>query len=189
MYRLSRPSVAALREFIARQSERLAFQSAGTIPDPPLPGFHANQGMAQVGSGRAAFEAAREAVRNWKMFPGGWVDVEANGQPVHLGQTVAVVAPCLGIWTVNCCRVVDVTDAGRTFAFTYATTDQHALAGAERFELEWRDDDSVWFGIHAIARPRDWRVWLAYPHLRRLQRRFAIESPRAVQRAIEGSVP
>ncbi len=184
MYLLRPPSIDRLNEFIARQSARPVYQQEAEIADPPPPGFHANRGAACIGRGQQDFLDAREGVRQWRMFPEEWVRVEAQGQPVHLGQTVAVIAPCLGVWTVNCCRVVEVTDAERTFAFTYATTDEHALAGAERFQLEWRPDDSVWFGIHAIARPRDAAVWLVFPWFRHLQRRFAVKSPQALQRAI-----
>lgn len=184
MYLRLHPHRDLLQQFIAAQSGRPVFQESAEIPDPPPAGFYANRGSGAVGRGQTAFLLARSAVQQWRMFPVDWVQVESGGVPVHVGQTVAVVARCLGIWTANCCRVVDVTDGEREYAFTYATTDQHALAGAERFHLEWRADDTVWFSIHAVARPRDWVVWLAYPQLRRLQRRFAVESPAALRRAI-----
>jgi hypothetical protein len=43
----------------------------------------------------------------------------------------------------------------------------------------------VWFGIHAVARPRDLVVWLAFPWLLRLQRRFVREAPEAIRRGVD----
>lgn len=184
MYRLTRPSPEQLRDLIARQSLQPVYQAGGTIPDPPPAGFRINRGSACVGRGGADFAAAREAVRRWQMFPPEWVQLESLGAAAHAGQTVAVVARCLGLWTANCCRVVHVDERERGYAFTYATTDQHAIEGAERFAVEWREDDSVWFDIHAVFRPRDACVWLAYPPMRRLQRRFLEEAPARVARLV-----
>jgi len=119
------------------------------------------------------------------MFPSDWVRIETAEETVSVGVTAAVIAPCLGVWTINCCRVVDVVETDRRFAFTYATTDEHSLAGAEEFALEWREDDTVWFRIHAVARPRDWLSRLGWLVVRRLQKRFARDAPLAVERAVE----
>jgi uncharacterized protein (UPF0548 family) len=140
--------------------------------------------LSPVGRGEADYRAAVEAVQQWEMFPH-WVQIDTVGEPVRLGQIAAVTARCCGVWAVNCSRVVDVTLQARQFAFTYATTDEHAMSGAERFWLEWGEDDAVWFGVHSISRPRDWCVWLALPALRHIQQRFAADAPVAVRRAIE----
>ena len=185
MYRLRPPSADQIRAFIAQEAIRPAYPVAAEVPDPPPRGFRANRGGGLIGRGSDDFATARSAMRERKMFPGGWVWVESDGQPVHLGQTVAVIAPSLGLWTMNCCRVTDVTDTDRTFAFTYATTAGHGMAGAERFRVEWRADDTVWFDVYSIARPRDLLIWLGYPLLRHLQKRFAAEAPLALRRAVE----
>ena len=184
MYSILTPTADEIEAYRLSQIVRPVFQSDGEIPDPPPLGFHSNRGSDVVGTGEADFHAAVDALRCWKMFPGGWVRVEAGGEQLHLGQTVAVVARCCGLWSVNCCRVVDVTSTDRSFAFTYATTDQHAFEGAERFWVEWRCDDSVWFVLHSIARPRDLVVRIALPLLKRRQRRFLAESPIAVRRVV-----
>ena len=188
MYLLHRPTPAEVSRYRDSQRGRPVFQRQGDIPDPPPPGFHANRGSTRVGLGSANFEAACDAVRRWEMFPGDWLSVDTHGETVACGVTAAVVARCLGIWTVNCCRVVDVQESDRRFAFTYATTDQHALEGAERFTVDWRGDDTVWFSINAIARPCDWIVRVGLPLVKRLQRRFAVESPQAVERSIKRRV-
>jgi alpha-ketoglutarate-dependent taurine dioxygenase len=41
----------------------------------------------------------------------------------------------------------------RRFAFAYGTLAEHAESGEERFQVEWREDDSVWYDILAFSRP------------------------------------
>ncbi|MBI3887105.1 MAG: DUF1990 family protein, partial [Opitutae bacterium] len=56
----------------------------------------------------------------------------------------------------------------------------------ERFTVEWRADDTVWYDLRAFSRPRYWPVRLAKPLARRLQRRFVADSKLAMQRAAGG---
>ena len=61
------------------------------------------------------------------------------------------------------------------------------LSGEERFEVVLGPrEGSVWFDLLAISRPRApaWR--LGYPLIRRIQRRFAPASLRAMARALDG---
>ncbi|MFV0444142.1 MAG: DUF1990 family protein [Planctomycetaceae bacterium] len=186
MYSLTRPTAAAIFQWKQGQLSRPVFPIGGRIPEPPPPGFRANRGSGCVGQGAATFNAAVDALLYWEMFPPDWVQVDAGGEPARLGQTVAVIARCWGVWTVNCCRVTFLQRSDRRQTLIYSTTDQHAVEGAEEFCVEHRPDDSVWFTIHAVARPRDAVVWLAFSKFRQLQRRFALESPATLRRAAEG---
>lgn len=58
-------------------------------------------------------------------------------------------------------------------------------SGEERFLVEWRDDDSVWYDILAFSRPGHFLAAATYPAARFYQRQFAKQSMRAVQAAVE----
>lgn len=185
MYSLTRPTQDAVTEMRRREATRPVFQEHGEIPERPPPGYRPNVGAGPVGVGESDFRAAIDAVRQWEMFPGGWVTVETGGESAVVGQIAAAVARCFGVWVVNCCRVVYLAETARRFEFTYVTTAGHALRGAERFRVDWRDDDSVWFEVHSISRPREWTAWVVRPQLVALQTRFVQEAVAAVRRGVE----
>ena len=88
------------------------------------------------------------------------------------------------------CRVVQVVEERgpvEEYAFSYGTLPGHLLDGEERFAVRWdRRDDSVWYDLLAFSRPSSVVSQLAYPMIRRAQRRFAPDSLRAMARAVEG---
>lgn len=185
MYSLSRPDPLTIERFIRQREAAPAFQSTGGIPQPAPTGFRFNHGTGPLGTGMKTFQAARDAMRDWQMFPP-WAYVRHFDRPPTAGQTVAVTAQCLGVWTTDCCRIVDVTDRENCFAFTYATVEDHAVSGAERFAV-YRDraTDRVTYEVASIARPSHWIIWVAYYWFRRIQKRFARESPAVLRAAVE----
>lgn len=72
----------------------------------------------------------------------------------------------------------------RRFAFAYGTLPEHAESGEERFQVEWRDDDSVWYDIFAYSRPNQLFSRIAYPYVRRKQKQFARDSMRTMKAAV-----
>ena len=59
----------------------------------------------------------------------------------------------------------------------------------ERFTVEWnRADDSVWYDLWSFSRPGHPLARLAGPYVRRLQRRFAEDSLRAMAEACRGGL-
>ena len=56
----------------------------------------------------------------------------------------------------------------------------HVERGEERFTIEWQADDSVWYDILAFSRPQHLIAKLAFPYVRRLQKRFAMDSLNAM---------
>jgi uncharacterized protein (UPF0548 family) len=50
-------------------------------------------------------------------------------------------------------------------------------------------DGSVWYDLRAFSRPRYWLVRLTKPLARGLQRRYAVESMAAMQRAVAEALP
>ena len=50
--------------------------------------------------------------------------------------------------------------------------------------IEWHSDDTVWYDLLAFSRAGHWLIWLGYPCVRRLQRRFALASLAAMVRTV-----
>jgi uncharacterized protein (UPF0548 family) len=121
------------------------------------------------------------------MFDLGWVRLFPSDTPIDLGATVAVVVNHLGFWSMNACRIVYLVEESGPLArygFAYGTLADHAERGEERFTVEWdRQDDSVWYDILAVSKPGS-LARLAFPYARRLQKRFANDSKKAIMRAV-----
>ena len=125
------------------------------------------------------------------MFHVGWVELCWPSAPIVPGTTVAVLARTLGVWTLNACRVVYVVEEScevDRFGFAYGTLLDHAESGEERFTVEYRHaDDSVMYDLLAFSRPRKVYAKLGRFYSRRLQRKFARDSLRAMERAAKSS--
>jgi uncharacterized protein (UPF0548 family) len=190
--RLSRPGDAAARAFVARQAEVPAsFAGAagpGSGPDGPAPpGFDLDRRRLRLGEGERCFAAACDAVRRWRPFDLGWVDLVPADAPFALGTVVATRTRVCGLWWLNACRVVALEDGAvggrRRFGFAYATLEGHVERGEERFRIELDESGAVWYELAAVSRPAHWLTRLAYPWVRRLQRRFALDSLDTMARA------
>ena len=187
-----RPSAAELAAFLANQAtadfgyrERGATQSNDARPA----GYDVDHNRMRLGTGDAAFAAACAALRAWRMFPGPWTCIAPDHAPLRVGQTLAMQARAFGLWWVNGCRIVYVIEEStpvRRFGFAYGTLGAHVEQGEERFSVELHADGAVWYDLRAFSRPRFWLVRLAKPLARRLQRRFVLESQRAMRAAVDG---
>ena len=89
-----------------------------------------------------------------------------------------------GFWSFHVGRVVycdHETGPVESHALGWGTLPDHGLRGEERFAVEHhRGNDTVWYDVLAISRPR-LPGRLAAPWLRRLQGRFARDSLAAMQ--------
>ena len=142
----------------------------------------------RIVEGGETFDRAVAALRAWKMFDVRWVRIFPPGAPIEAGTTVAVLARHYGLWSLNACRIVyliEEDDGGvRRSGFAYGTLPGHAGSGEERFTVEQRrDDGSVSYDLYAFSRPNNLLARAGYPLARRLQRRFARDSLRAMVRA------
>jgi uncharacterized protein (UPF0548 family) len=101
---------------------------------------------------------------------------------------VAVLAHVFGFWSLNTCRIVYVVDDEgpvKRYGFAYGTLPEHVESGEERFMVEWdQENASVWYDILAFSRPNQFLACLAYPLVRRLQKRFARDSAAAMLTAV-----
>jgi uncharacterized protein (UPF0548 family) len=190
MWQLSRPTPAHIAAFRAAQRALpFSYPCVGATREPgePPAGYDHDHNRQRLGAGAAAFAAARDAIGAWRMFPPPLATIEPAGLPIAEGEVAGVVLRTFGVWFLAAARIVYVIDEPRRFGFAYGTLPGHPEAGEERFLVEWLADDTVWYDIDAISRPRYWAARLAYPLARRLQRRFVRLSKAAMAGAVAAS--
>lgn len=188
---LTRPSEARILAFLSRQRElTYSYPDVGSTFCTPPAGYVVDHNRIPLGRGAEVFARAREALRGWAMSRLGWVEVWPPGAPVEVGTDVALLARVLGAWALFGCRIVRVAEERgpvEEFGFCYGTLPGHVLAGEERFAVRWdHADDSVWYDLLAYSRPSGIVARLAYPLIRRNQKRFAPESLKAMASAVKG---
>ena len=141
-----------------------------------------------MGHGEITFARAKQALRNWKQFDLGWVELHPQGAPVEPGTVVAVLVRHLGFWSLNGCRIVAVFDQEETkYGFAYGTLTNHAELGEEVFEVSIHPaSQEVIYRIRAVSRVRALGARAGYPFTRFLQERFRRDSITAMQHALSG---
>lgn len=192
MWFLKKPSQDRIRTFRALQclqpfSYREVGSSQGQAPD----GYDFDRSRTRLGTGRAVFQAACGALKQWRMFPSPWTEIHPANTPVRTGNVVVVLAHVFGLWWMNACRIVYVveeTEPVRSFGFAYGTLPGHVESGEERFTVQWDQDDVVWYDLRAFSRPHYWPVRLCYRLTRRLQKRFVVESHASMLQAVTESL-
>jgi len=188
MFRFSRPAKAEIERFLAAQDRApFSYPEVGASRNKTAPhGYTVDHNRALLGSGEGAFERAKAAIREWRMFDFPWLELCFPDTPIEPGKTVAVLASHFGFWSLNPSRIVYVVDEAeplRRYGFAYGTLRGHAELGEERFTVEHQPEDSVWYDILAFSRPSP-LVRLANPIARQMQRRFQRDSMNAMQRAV-----
>jgi uncharacterized protein (UPF0548 family) len=191
VFLLAQPSDEQLRNTIAAQrTAEFTYPFVGATRHGAGPaGYNRDLNRIRLGSGEATYDRAIDAMRHWKQFDFGWMRLCWPDAPIEAGATVVVLAAMPAIWSLNACRVVYTVDEDdghtRRFGFAYGTLPAHVARGEERFLVEWnRADDSVWYSILALSRPKHPLAWLGYPVSRLMQRRFARSSKAAMLRAL-----
>ena len=194
MVSFQKPAVDSIRRFIAEQAKLdFSYSAVGASAATPPAGFVVDRTRIKLGEGEAVYESASAALRRWDHFRLGWVDVWSPETPLEAGEVVAVMGRALGLWWLNCCRIVYVvneTGPIRKFGFAYGTLPGHVESGEERFVIEWNQgDNSVWYDILAFSRPSQVLIRLGSPIVRRMQKRFGRDSAAAVFRSVNGAAP
>ncbi len=188
MFLIRQPDTVGIRNFIQdRGPLPFNYKETGWTKTGKTPrGYNLDRDALQVGSGADGFERAKKYLNQWRMFSLDWTKLCWPFKRITAGSTVAVLALHYGFWSINCARVVYVIDEPRLFAFAYGTVSDHAARGEERFQIEWREDDTVWYDIQSFSRPNHWLVYLGYPLARGLQKKFRTDSIRAMINAMAG---
>lgn len=188
---LREPSEARIRDFLAAQ-QGLAFSypEVGASRTGAPRGYPVNHLRSPIGSGTDTFARAVEAIRQWKMYALPWTRLYWPDTSIIVSATVGVLACHFGFWSLNESRIIYVVeDDGviQRYGFAFGTVPGHAEAGEERFTVEWhRQDDSVWYELFAFARACHLLAKAGSPLMRLVQKRFAVDSQRAMREATNG---
>ena len=189
MFLAHRPSARKIEEFIQdSQSLPLSYDQIGVAKHSPSD-FKIDQASGVIGRGKTAFERARLALREWRHFELGWVEIFPKNASIEPGTTVAVLIHHFWFWSLNGCRVLyelgDRLD-DTNFGFAYGTLTNHAEMGEEIFQVSISPgSEEVSYSIRAASKPRAALAWIGYPITRILQARFRRESLAAMQRALK----
>jgi uncharacterized protein (UPF0548 family) len=189
MFYLKKPAPETIREFLAAQKQqKFSYEHVGASRTQAPSGYVLDHNRIQLGQGRIAFERAKNAIQQWKMFDVAWLELFWSSTPIEEGATVAIVVSHLGFWSLNAARIVYTVDEERSgvekHGFAYGTLPDHAEMGEERFTVELNTgDESVWYDLYAFSRPRP-LARMAYPYTRALQKKFASDSKLAMRNAV-----
>jgi len=188
MFFLKKPGPERIREILAAQKQQqFSYEHVGASRTEAPKGYVVDHNRIQLGEGRAAFDRAKSAVKQWKMFDIPWIELFWPDTPIEEGATVAVAASHLGFWSLNAARIVYTIDERgllERYGFAYGTLPDHAERGEERFIVEFHpDDETVWYDLYAFSWPHT-LARLAFPYTRSLQKKFATDSKLAMQRAV-----
>lgn len=166
-------------------------------------GYVINHARVRLGSGREVFVEGKKLLQSWGHFQLPWASVEAH-TPITEGTKFCVCAHEVATWIMNPLQVLYVDSKEpptcmvskalstidpnqAAFAFGSGTLQGHLLAGEERFGVEWRDDDSVWYEILSFSKPAHFLSVAGYPIVRFQQKMFAKHSTAAMMRAVEAA--
>ena len=192
--RLRRPTNSEIAERLASSDQPFNYSEVGAtqrlgapIPDRLGATYDFDRREFSLGTGQELFERARTSLISWCHFDIPWLEFHGASTPATTGQIVATLVSVAGIWFFNPCRVVyteRLQSPQDLVAFAYGTLAGHAVCGEERFEVSLDSDTGeVKYRIEAFSRPAALLAKLGYPFARRLQRRFAESSAKALSRA------
>ena len=190
MFYFNKPSDPQLQPFLALQKTLPhSYAEVGkTLEGKSVPGFDNDLNSIVLGEGDKAWEAAKEALRRWKMFPGEWAWIWPDRTPLEKGETVVMAARVWGLWWMNSCRIVYTIDETERFGFAYGTLPGHVELGEELFLVERNAQGEVRYVIKAFSRPRFWLARLAYPVARAHQRKFVRESKQSMLQFVQNGL-
>lgn len=135
-------------------------------------GYHQLTVRRRLGTGRAVFDRAVDALLHWQVQRVFGMDLSASSERVAVGAEslgrigfgpLALQVPC---------RVVWVSEEPDRSGYAYGTLAGHPEAGEEAFVLTL-EGEAVMFTISAFARPATWYAALGGPVTRLAQRGIA----------------
>ena len=184
MISFKKPKPSVIRQYLTELNQRTNYDHVeATAGELPQNGFVIDHDKTVLGEGRLLFQEASKAVARWQMYPTKMLELFR----VSESKTVEVDEVCASLyrygpwWFVNPCRVVYVENTEHTFAFAYGSVADRVECGEERFEVRFDPNtEKVTYEILVFSRPRHWLTKLGYPLVRQEQKRFRVESAKAL---------
>ncbi len=191
MLRLVKPSEEGIRNFLAdQQSLPFTYREVGATrrgrAGAPR-GYPVNHYRVQLGTGAFVYARAVNALQSWTMYALCWTRLFPAGAPVGEGVAVCVLARHFGVWSLNANRIIYVIEErGRVerYGFAFGTLPGHSEQGEERFTIERRANDTVWYELLAFAKPKHVLARVGYLLTRSVQKRFARDSGEVMRAAV-----
>lgn len=163
----------------------LTYSEVGATRGELPSGYHHVQVVREIGSGKATFEAAANAILDWAMHRGVGIRVESS---TPTAQDGTVFFGRLGLGPASFivpCRVVYTIDEPNRRGFAYGTLAGHPECGEELFAVEYRpEDESVHVTIAAFSRPGRWFTRISRPVSHTVQRFMTEQYFRAIIRNV-----
>lgn len=188
--RLFRPTSADLDSFL-RKHARAHFNAArpgvveeymreGSVPS----GYLAVSRSATIGRGAHTFNAACDVLMDGKVTESmRWARVVFSGRP-RVGDTVATCARCYRcLWSVNPCRLTEVSRRSNRATLTYRTLVGHLLRGEESFEVVIDHHGEVVAVVTSVSRADGLLGVVAMPLISTIRRRFLRDAAESVAKA------
>ena len=176
-FQLSFPTKAQFDDLIESQKN-----TELTYDKYNLHGYDHDQNKILLGSGPEVWVAAKEAIKQWAMFPDGWCRIYYQNPIFQKGDIVVMNARAFGVWWLNAARILYVLDDDKNFGFAYGTLPNHVETGEELFQVSRNEQDEVYYSVTAFSRPRFWALRWTYPLSRHFQRRFVKDSLQKMKR-------
>jgi uncharacterized protein (UPF0548 family) len=134
-------------------SAPFTYPEVGATRDDRFPvGYPAAERSGVVGSGRAAFERAVDAVFDWRAQRGVGLRVRASGSPRTPGTVVVLTAGLPRFGYDMPCRVVWAQTHGDARGFGYGSLPGHPESGEESFVVSIDADGEVVFRTRVFSR-------------------------------------
>jgi uncharacterized protein (UPF0548 family) len=195
MFVVGKPSQKKLEEVLQSQlPEALNYPEVGWTKSGASPGegYYVHATSVQLGFGKATYDRAVTAIRDWRQFDVGFVALFPEKPVLEVGTNLIVCARHFPMWSINTCRIVylidEKTEEKERFGFGYGTLPIHSEQGEERFLIEWdQRTDEVCYEILAFSRPNHWLVALLLPATIYIQDSFRFGSLKAMQKALLGA--
>ncbi len=180
MFQFSFPTKVQLDNLIEAQRNALHNYDKNNLKD-----FRHDKNSILLGEGTKTFNAAKNAMRDWAIFPGVWARIYYQNKKFTPNDVVVMNAKVLGTWWMNTARILYINDDAQRFGFAYSTLTHHAESGKELFEVRMDNAGQVWYEITAVSKPYHILARLGAPVARYYQKKFVRQSLAHVKKITE----